>query len=501
MPSRRRVAAAILAAPFVAHAAAMKFDPEYGTAAQTVDAFAKGAISSVELVKHVLDRIRRFNPKVNAFVTLRPEAEILAEAQRADLSKSRRPLEGLPITIKDAFATAGIRTTAGSKIWENFVPKEDAVAVGKLRQAGAIVIGKTNLPEFSADIQSYNAIAGVTNNPWNTSRTCGGSTGGGAAAIASGFSYLELGSDSGGSIRIPSHYCGVFGHKSSVNLVSRIGWMPPAPGEFRGPNEWSVAGPIARSAEDLALMLKVIAGPSPEDAVAYNWSPRPARHKTLREYRVGFVADDPFCPIASETRKALDPLFQSLANAKQGWPAGFAMRRNWEVFQFLTTAFQSASINEAQRKALEAEFGGPHEVYARATLEAVRAPYEVWERHHVERLKIRELWRGYFKQFDVLLTPVAIVPAIEHDHSMPRHRRIVNTADGSKRPYGDLSPWISPAGLSGCPATVVPVAMSAQGLPVGIQVIGPFLEDLTTIHFAGLLAREFASTFRRPALS
>jgi amidase len=504
MPSRRQAAAALLAAPFVnrfATAAAMKFDPEYATACDAVAALAKGAVSSVELAKYLLDRIRRLNPKVNAFVTLRPEDEILSEARHADRSKSRRPLEGLPVTVKDAFATAGIRTTAGSKIWENFIPQTDAVAVGKLRQAGAILLGKTNLPEFSADLQAYNAIAGVTNNPWNLTRTCGGSTGGGAAAIASGFSYLELGSDSGGSIRIPSHYCGVFGHKSTVNLVSRIGWMPPAPGEFRGPNEWSVAGPIARSPQDLELMLKVIAGPAPEDAVAYQWNPPAPRHKTLREYRVGFVADDPFCPVAAETRTALAPVFRALTGARQGWPAGFSFERNWEVFQFLTTAFQAAGINEEQRKALEAEFGGPHEAYAKATLNAVRAPYEVWERFHVERLKTRTLWREYFRQFDVLLTPVAIVPAMEHDHSMPRHRRVVTTADGSKRPYGELSPWISPAGLSGCPATVVPVAQTSQGLPVGIQVIGPFLEDLTPIHFAGLLAREFVPTFRRPPLS
>ena len=476
---------------------AVKFDPEYATARQTLNALAAGVVSSQELTRHLFARIKKLNPRVNAFVTLREE-EALAEAKKSDANKTRRPLEGLPVTVKDAFATSGIRTTAGSKIWETFIPREDAAAVAKLRQAGAIVIGKTNLPEFSADLQAYNAIAGVTSNPWDLSRTCGGSTGGGAAAIAAGFSYLELGSDSGGSIRIPAHFCGVFGHKSTVNVVSRIGWMPPAPGEFRGPNEWSVAGPLARSAEDLQLMLSVIAGPAPDDATAYRWAAPAARRKSLREYRVGWVADDPFCPVAAETRTALEPVFEALSKmrgARQGWPPGFDFKRNFDVFQFLTTAFQASGINEAQRKALEGEFGGPHEAYARATLDAVRAPYEIWEKFHIERLKLRAIWRDYFKDFDVLVTPVTILPAFEHDHTMPRHRRVVRCADGASRAYGDLSPWISPAGLSGCPVTTAPVAMSAQGLPVGVQVIGPFLEDLTPIHFAGLLA-----TFKRPHL-
>jgi len=510
MPSRRSAAAALIAAPFLSRSAkaAAGFDPAYATARKALEALQSGAISSAELTAHVFERIRKFNPKINAFVTLREEAA-MAEAKQADAvrkgkgSVAGKPLLGLPVSVKDAFATAGIRTTAGSKQWESFVPKEDAVAVAKLRQAGAIVIGKTNLPEFSADLQSYNAIAGTTNNPWNAGRTCGGSTGGGAASVAAGFSYLELGSDSGGSIRIPSHYCGVYGHKSSVHLVSRIGWMPPAPGEVRGPNDWSVAGPIARSAEDLRLMLDVIAGPPPEEAVAYKWSPPAPRHRTLMEYRIGWIADDKYCPVAPETAKALGPILNGIAKGagktQEGWPKGFDFKRNNEVFRFLTTAFQAAGTNEAQRKALEGEFGGPHDEFARATLQAVRSTYEEWEKYHVERLKLRQMWREYFQEFDVFLTPVTIVPAIPHDHSMPRHRRQVTTGAG-KRPYTDLSPWISPAGLSGCPATVIPVAMSADGLPVGLQVIGPFLEDLTPIHFAGALAGSVLGGYRRPPI-
>ncbi|MBS1835610.1 MAG: amidase [Acidobacteria bacterium] len=469
--TRRTVAGLITAAPFLARFARLKadpaFNPDYATATQTLKALSSGAISSEELVKHAFARIARYNPKINAFVTLREE-QALAEAKQADRARMNKRaqqgrLAGLPITIKDAFATKGIRTTAGSKRWENFVPEEDAVAVGKLRAAGGIILGKTNLPEYSGDIQTFNDLVGTTNNPWNEKRTSGGSTGGGAASIAAGFSYLELGSDSGGSIRIPSHYCGVYGHKSTVHLVSRIGWMPPAPGEFKGPNDWSVAGPIARSAEDLQLMLEVAAGPPPEEAIAYRWSPPAPRRKLLKDFRVGFVADDPFCPVAPDIKEALAPVFRSLegktAKFVEGWPKGFDPRHNLEVFQFVTRVF-----------------GAPGGTW-----------YSEWEKYYIERQKIRRVWREYFQEFDVFLSPVTIVPAILHDHSMPRDSRVIETY-GGKRPYLDLSSWITPAGLNGCPATVAPVALTSRDrLPVGLQIIGPFLEDLTPIQFASLV--------------
>jgi amidase len=467
-----------LAAPFVARfsGAAPKFNPEFATATETMAALEKGAVSSRELVRRVYARISRFNSKINAFMTLREE-QAIKDAARADELRAGRKgggaLLGLPVTVKDAFATAGIRTTAGSKKWERFIPAEDAVAVAKLRRAGAIIIGKTNLPELSADLQSYNEMAGTTNNPWDLARTCGGSTGGGAAAVASGFTYGELGSDSAGSIRIPSHFCGVYGHKSTVGLVSRIGWMPPAPGELRGPNDWSVAGPIARSAGDLRLFLSVLGGPAPEEAVAYRWSPPPPRRKALQEYRVGFVLDDAFCPLSPDATRVLGPFIDALRKAGaqlwEGWPREFDPRANQRVFDFLTSTFQGR----------------------------VNPSYAEWEKRHIERLKFRRLWSAYFRDIDVFLSPVTIVPAFPHDHSMPREKRVLKTQSGP-RPYPDLFPWIAHAGLSGCPATVAPAGRTADGLPVGVQIMGPFLEDLTPIHFAELLA-PVAGGFAVPA--
>src|SRR5688572_1579517 len=268
----KTAASALATAPFVSRiprsaAAASKFDPAFATASQAVRAIRSGVISARELTEHTYRRISQHNPKVNAFVTL-IEEQAMARAREADealaAGKVWGPLHGLPIVIKDNFSTAGVRTTSGSKKFEKRIPREDAVAVARLKRAGAIIIGKTNLPEFARDNQTYNDVTGTTNNPWDPRRTSGGSTGGGAAALAAGLGFLELGSDIAGSIRNPSHFCGIYGHKSSLDVV-------PGPGSIgtglamSTPNFLSVAGPMARGAEDLRIMLEVIGGPVPAE--------------------------------------------------------------------------------------------------------------------------------------------------------------------------------------------------------------------------------------------
>src|SRR5437867_12734512 len=267
-----------LAAPYVSRftqpsAAARRFDPGLSSAHDALRALREGTVSSRDLTQLVYQRIHKHNPKVNTFVTL-VEDLAMERARQADAArasgKSWGRLHGLPVLIKDAFETAGMRTTCGSRELERNVPKDDAVAVARLKAAGAIVVGKTNLPEFASDLQSYNEVAGTTNNPWDTKRTPGGSTGGGAASIAAGFGFLELGSDIGGSIRSPCHFCGVYGHKPTLNVVPLDGHIPPLPGELIPPPDLAVAGPIARSAQDLILQLEVMGGP--KEGISYRWN-------------------------------------------------------------------------------------------------------------------------------------------------------------------------------------------------------------------------------------
>lgn len=492
----KAASAAATFAPFIsliprADAQARKFDPSFGTAMQAVKALRSGVISSRELTEHVFKRIAKHNPKINAFVTL-IEEQAMGQAKKADELTARKrasgKLHGLPIVVKDSFATAGVRTTSGSKLFEKYVPKEDAVVAARLKAAGAIIVGKTNLPEFAADWQSYNQVAGVTNNPWDVSRTPGGSTGGGAAALAAGLGFLEIGSDIGGSIRIPSHFCGLFGHKPTIDVVPLAGHIPPPPGAL-APAELPVAGPLARSADDLLLELEVVAGPSPEEAVAYRWTmPKPRKTK-LGEYKIGFVIDDPFCPVDSAMKEVLAGMVESLrkggAQLTEGWPKGVNPQAMHENYMFLLSAILNAALPEATVKEMltSVESGVKDPWILGATTR-----HRDWGRQSEMRYRARAVWREYFKTFDAFLLPVNFVPAYPHDHKSDLFTRKLATSEG-ERSYIDQSKWIGFATLTGCPATVAPVGRTKSGLPVGIQIMGPYLEDATPIDIALKLAQ------------
>ena len=322
-------------------------------------------ITSLELTKHVLERIELHNPRLNAIVTLMRE-EALERSRAAD--KALRggdlwgPLHGVPITIKDCFEISGVRTTSGSPSLKDHVPENDAVAVARLRAAGGIILGHTNVPIMAGDWQSYNKIFGTTNNPWNLERTPGGSTGGGAAAVAAGLSFLSLGSDIGGSIRIPSHFCGVYGHKPTLNVIPLRGHIPPPPGGPPGPPLYlPVAGPLARNAEDLKIALEVLGGPDAEDAKAYRWNLPPARHRSLSDYRLGYVLNHPACPVSTDVKTviqcAVDAL-QGKCNAlENGWPLDVDPVEQYTTYRFLlaSTAAQSLKNDEYEEKRRQAQ--------------------------------------------------------------------------------------------------------------------------------------------------
>jgi amidase len=491
--------AGALAAPFIsripcASAAAAKFDPDFGTAAEAVRALRSGVISSRELTAHVYARIKQHNAKVNAFVTL-TEERAMQRAKEADEALAKKkplgPLAGLPMLIKDSFATAGVRTTSGFKPLENHVPAEDAVAVARLKRAGVVIVGKTNLPALAADIQSYNEIAGVTNNPWDARRTSGGSTGGGAAALAAGFGFLELGSDIGGSIRTPSNFCGVYGHKPTLGVVPSTGHIPPLPGQVEALADLPVVGPMARSAEDLKTELEIIAGPEPGEDIAYRWAlPAPRRAK-LADYRLGFVLDDPSCPLTAGVKEvltnAVDALRKKGARLVEGWPPGVSPTATFDLYFKLLAAFFSPEAKPEETEGLKGAFNSPFGRYAKLWVEGTTASHKDWLALTGERLKARAAWQSYFKTHDAFLMPANFMPAFAHDHAPFLFGRVVETAEG-KRSYVDLFRWISFATLTGCPATVAPAGRTKENLPVGIQIMGPFLEDATPIDVAARLA-------------
>ena len=442
-------------------------------ATEAAQMLSRKEVSSRELTEMLLAKVEEANPAVNAVVELRGEAA-LREAAAADDAIARGdntgPLHGVPITVKEAFNVAGLRTTWGDPAFGRFVADSDATVVRRLKGAGAIVAGKTNVALMLGDFgQTANPLHGVTNNPWDTARTPGGSSGGAAAALAAGLTFLEYGSDLAGSIRIPASLCGVYGLKPSVGIVPLSGFQPPGPPA--PPSEMtymSAVGPLARSPGDLRMALNVTAGPEDRAAKAYSWALSPPRHDRLEDFRVGFVLDDERFPVSSEVAAPLsdaaDALAQAGATVVEGWPDDVDPVRNYESFGFHVGLFFA--------------FQEPGEDFAE---------FPELVDHENRRMAARAAWNRYFGDVaDVFLCPASFAPAFPHDER-PFEERAIVTPEG-ERSYGDLAFWVSHASLPGLPAVAAPVGRTPGGLPVGAQILGPLYEDDTAIAFAGLLA-------------
>jgi amidase len=443
-------------------------------------------ISSREAVDYFLARVAALDKPINSVVTVDAErARTEADAADAALVRSqpRGPLHGVPMTIKDSFQTAGMRTTSGAPELAGFIPKEDAWPVARLREAGAIIFGKTNLPIYAGDLQSYNKVFGTTNNPYDVSRTPGGSSGGSAAALACGFTPLELGSDIGGSIRLPSHMSGVVGHKPSYGIVPSHGQIPGPPGTLTLA-DLAVAGPMARTVQDLKLGLDIMAGPNRWEKPAWSLNLPPPRRPTLKQYRVAAWLDDPACRVEPEVRELLESATRTLAAAgvqvdHEARP-GFTLEKAADTFFALLQAALAGGVPLDRLDDYASTVG---ETPAAGTRRLLAMRHRQWLSYNERRLQMRKRWEEFFTQWDAILLPVMPCPAIPHDHSEPMASRMA-TVGAEQRPYWDLTDWMAPAGACYLPATVIPVGRMKNGLPVGIQIVGAYLEDRTTLDLA-----------------
>jgi amidase len=476
---------------------------DFATALQAAEAIRTKKVSSVELTEHMFARIDRYNPQLNVFAyQLRDDA--LAEAKRADAalaqhsasdkSSDSKPMgvfHGVPITVKESFAVAGHPCTWGfPQLRDSRAPQNSHVVNRLLSDAGAVLLGATNVPVALGDWQSYNSIYGQTNNPWDVKRSPGGSSGGSAAGLAAGLGYLNVGSDIGGSIRVPAHFCGLFGHKPTLDLVSLQGHLPGGgPGLPDFSTLLAVGGPLARSASDLLAALKVRGGPAGWDAKAWKWQMPEPRARSLKDFCVGYVIDDPIAPPTPEVKALLENVIDRLTRAgakmKPGWPEGLKPADLLANYKFMLEAFFYSTAPPEEQERLRKTAGG---MVADKNSGAMSS-FADWQKQNLRRLAYRAQWQGYFNQVDVFLSPVAFTAAFPHDHSEPQDQRTIATSAGPRH-YMDMLNWIAPATLTGCPATVAPVGRTSQGLPVGIQIMGPFWEDATSITFADLLAKE-----------
>jgi amidase len=465
-------------------------------------------LGSRELLEHYLARIERWNPGLNAVVTLDAErARAAADAADRALAAgdAAGPLFGLPMTVKDTFETAGLRTTCGVPELSDHVPAADAIAVARLRAAGAVIFGKTNTPTWAGDWQTTNPIFGTTNNPWDRTRTPGGSSGGSAAAVAAGFTSLELGSDIGGSIRVPAHCCGVFGHKPSHGLVPQRGHIPGAPGTLTE-RDLNVVGPLARSVDDLELALDALAGPLPELAHAVSLRLPPARAAKLSHFRAGAWLDEPACPVDREMRGLLEQAADALTKAgaqidREARPA-VDFREAVDLYVALLMPIMSLELPDALARQMAQAGEGVRPDAAgllAASARAHAARHRDWLRTHERRENLRARWAEFFRDHDVLLCPVMLTPAFPQDESEFTTRRL--RVNGAERPYVENLEWPALITMALLPSTVIPVGRTAGGLPVGVQIVGPYLEDRTPLAFARAAARELGGFAPPPGLA
>lgn len=463
-----------------------------------VRALRAGRLGSLELLEHLIARVERFNGPLNAIIaTDLDTARRRARAADRAIARGEQlgPLHGLPITVKESFDVTGMSTTWGLPQYRENRARRNAAAVDRLVRAGAIVFGKTNVPVLLAQWQTFNPIYGTTNNPWDLTRTPGGSSGGAAAAIAAGLSALELGSDIGGSIRNPAHFTGLYGHKPTFGVVPTAGHALPG---MHAPLDMLVAGPIARSAQDLELAMRVLV--APDDALDRGWQialPPPPR-RTLREYRIGVIAGAPVAPVAGNVQQVIGELASFLrrnkARVSETARPAFSMEEMFEVYIHLLRAATSAGHNDPQAfqrviAAADALSAGDHSYHAEL-LRGNAIRHRDWILDNHRRHRMLHQWLAFFEDFDVMIAPVAPIPAFAHDHVGERHERIVDV-DGSKQTIGNALFWAGYAGAFYLPATVVPVGRSSEGLPIGVQIIGPPGADRTCIALARLLEQQY----------
>jgi amidase len=486
----------------------------YASAADLAQALREGKASAVELARDAIKRIESTDAALNAMCVKTYETA-LAEAAEADarLARGERgALIGVPMTIKESFNLTGYPTTWGYPEARDYRPAEDALIVNRAKAAGAVILGKTNVPPALDDAQTYNPIYGVTNNPYDLKRTPGGSSGGSAAALAAGFGPLSLGSDIGGSLRVPAHFCGIFAHKPTLNLVPGRGQTPPFLPALPYSDDLAVVGPMTRTADDLIALFDAIAGPDElTDGVGYRLALPPPRSTTLAGARVLVLAQHPLGPTDAPVAVAVEALAAGLekAGAKVSRASALlpdldaATRTYLRILNATIAAFlpeDSFARFAAAADALEAFDPAGASLLAerlRGGTQSVRSLAADYAR----RARLRASWRAFFREFDALICPILPTAAFPHDHEPDQERRklIVN---GAEQPYVDmLLLWPGVATLPGLPATAVPAGRTAEGLPIGVQIVGPWLEDRTTLELARLIELEFGGFVPPPAFA
>ena len=468
----------------------------FASATELLADLRAGKTTATELTELYIRRIERHDPRLNAVVVR--DFERARQAARAADRGGTGALRGVPITLKESINVAGLGTTCGVPAFQAFVSQHDAPVWARLRAAGAVLLGKTNVPPMLADWQSANPVYGRANNPWDLGRTPGGSSGGSAAALAAGLTALEVGSDIGGSIRVPAAFCGVYGHRPSETLLPKSGQfpMPPLP---NAAVVMGVPGPLARSAEDLELALTILAGPDVGEDVAWRVELPPSRHARLADFRVAVLPAIPWLPVDDQISGTVEQVASRLESlgcaVKRAQPDALGdLREHHGLYRSLLSAVTGARLGAEERRQRIEMWRRHDDDFSRAHLrglEGTAGDYILW---NGRREQYRAAWRAFFRDWDVLLAPAINVLAYPHiERAWPMDDSdltLTFTIGGRAVPYMNGLVYPAVATVAGQPATAFPGGRSREDLPIGLQAIGPYLEDRTPLRFAALLARE-----------
>jgi amidase len=464
-------------------------DPTFLPATQLATLVRDRKMGALELLDHYIDRTERLDPRVNA-VVVRDFDRARARARSLDSQADKSaPLFGVPTTVKESFDVAGLPTTRGHPELKDVPVTTSSISVRRLEAAGTVIFGKTNVPVDLADWQSYNPVYGTSSNPWNTEHTPGGSSGGSAAALAAGLTGFEIGSDIGGSIRVPAHFCGVFGHKPTWSLLPNYG--DPVTSPAAG-TDISVIGPMSRSATDLITALDIMAGPDPDETGLTLNLPAP-RFSSLKDLRVAVWADQAGATTDSETVAAMNTLADSLERqgvsvSRTARPAFDPIAAYHLYLRLLDTGWSGRSTDaQVEQKRQRVAALSPEDTSADAIMaRTVDTTHRAWLGMNEQRFRFRRVWSAFFRDYDVLLCPAFSTPALPHrQDGSPFGRRLA--VEGKDMNYGDLLFWPGLTGGYHLPATVVPMGLTKGGLPLGVQVAGPIYGDRTTLAAAALL--------------
>jgi amidase len=477
----------------------------FQTAKQLAAAVRKKKIGCLELLDLYLARIEKHNPALNAIIAMdiegaRKRAKAADRAVKA--GKKLGPLHGVPMTIKESFDVAGYATTWGDPAFKDTVAERNSLLAERMLDAGVTLFGKTNVPLYLADWQSYNEVYGSTNNPWDLSRTPGGSSGGAGAALAAGLTGIEAGSDIGASIRNPAHYCGVWGHKPTWGVACPEGHA--LNGNVAYP-DINVVGPLARGAEDLEIALDVMAGPDKIDARGWTLSLPRSKKKSLREFKVAVLLSD----ANAEVDRSVQDEIQKLAD--------FLGKRKVKVSDAARPAIDTTELNDVYVRLLRAATSGrlSDEAWQQAAADAASLPaddmsyfaqmqrgnslpHRTWLQLNEKRHRMRRAWEAFFEDYDLMLCPVSVASAFPHDQQGLRHLRTI-VVNNKKVPVVDQIFWAGYSGVTYLPSTAAPIGESSDGLPIGVQIVGPQYADYSTIAFAKLLEKEYRSFAPPPA--